>query len=73
MQQLKTLFTGIFITLLFLATPSFAQETTVKDSVSQINVPLMGIFNQKTPSKYKIRSIKVVGNVFFDKNLRIYK
>lgn len=69
MQQLKTLFTGIFITLLFLATPTFAQETTVKDSVSQINVPLMGIFNQKTPTKYKIRSIKVVGNLVFDENL----
>ncbi|MCX6203889.1 MAG: outer membrane protein assembly factor [Bacteroidetes bacterium] len=41
----------------------------VKDSVTQINVKLINIFTQKTPSKYKIRSIKVVGNENFDENL----
>jgi outer membrane protein insertion porin family len=37
--------------------------------VSQINVQLINIFNQKTITKYKIRNIKVVGNENFDENL----
>jgi outer membrane protein insertion porin family len=48
---------------------SYAQDTPVKDSVTQINVQLINIFNQKTITKYKIRNIKVVGNENFDENL----
>ena len=55
--------------VLFLSSTSFAQVIPVKDSVSQINVKLINIFNQKTPAKYKIRAIKVVGNKEFDENL----
>ena len=57
------------LSVLFLNSTSFAQDTPVKDSVSQINVQLINIFNQKTITKYKIRNIKVVGNENFDENL----
>jgi outer membrane protein insertion porin family len=57
------------LSVLFLNSTSFAQDTPVKDSVSQINVKLLNIFNQKTITKYKIRNIKVVGNEDFDENL----
>jgi outer membrane protein insertion porin family len=57
------------LSVLFLNSTSFAQDTPVKDSVSQINVKLLNIFNQKTITKYKIRNIKVVGNENFDENL----
>jgi outer membrane protein insertion porin family len=52
-----------------LSSTCFAQEVPVKDSVSQINVKLQNLFNQRIISKYKIRSIKVVGNEFFDESL----
>ena len=68
MQKLTQFTIGI-LSLLILSTSSFAQDQKGQDSVSQINVKLLGILNQKTPSKYKIRSIKVVGNQFFDENL----
>ena len=68
MQKL-TQFTIGMLSLLILSTSSFAQDQKGQDSVSQINVKLLGILNQKTPSKYQIRSIKVVGNQFFDENL----
>ena len=55
--------------VLFLSSTSFAQVAPVKDSVSQINVKLINIFNQKNPAKYKIRDIKVVGDVEYDENL----
>ena len=57
------------LSAIFLTQNSYAQEVPVKDSIAQINVKLIGIFSQKTPSKYKIRDIKVVGNQFFDENL----
>jgi outer membrane protein insertion porin family len=68
MQKLTQFTIGI-LSLLILSTSSFAQDQKGQDSVSQINVKLLGILNQKTPSKYKIRSVKVVGNQFFDENL----
>jgi len=57
------------LSVLLLNSTSYAQDTPVKDSVTQINVKLINIFTQKTPSKYKIRNIKVVGNENFDENL----
>jgi outer membrane protein insertion porin family len=68
MQKLTPFIIGC-LSILTLSSTSFAQDIPVKDSVSQINVKLLGIFNQKTITKYKIRSIKVVGNQFFDENL----
>jgi outer membrane protein insertion porin family len=57
------------LSVLLLNSTSYAQDTPVKDSVTQINVQLINIFNQKTAIKYKIRNIKVVGNENFDENL----
>ena len=57
------------LSVLLLNSTSYAQDTPVKDSVTQINVQLINIFNQKTVIKYKIRNIKVVGNENFDENL----
>ena len=68
MQKFLLFFIGT-LSALFLTQTSFAQEVPVKDSIGQINVKLIGIFSQKTPAKYKIRDIKVVGNQFFDENL----
>ena len=68
MQKLTQFTIGI-LSLLILSISSFAQDQKGQDSVSQINVKLLGILNQKTPSKYKIRSVKVLGNQFFDESL----
>lgn len=37
--------------------------------ITSIDADLMNLFNQKTPKKYKIASVKVVGNKFFDEAL----
>jgi outer membrane protein insertion porin family len=68
MQKSLQFIIGV-LSFVLLTQTSFGQETPAKDSVAQINVKLMGIFNQKSPIKYKIRSIKVVGNQNFDENL----
>jgi len=68
MQKFFSFYIGSLL-VLFLSSTSFAQVAPVKDSVTQINVKLMNIFNQKVPAKYKIRDIKVVGNENFDENL----
>lgn len=68
MQKLTRFFIGC-ISVLVLSSTCFAQEVPVKDSVSQINVKLQNLFSQRIISKYKIRSIKVVGNEFFDESL----
>jgi len=57
------------LSVLLLNSTSYAQDTPVIDSVTQINVQLINIFNQKAVTKYKIRNIKVVGNENFDENL----
>ena len=68
MQKLTRFFIGC-ISVLVLSSTCFAQDVPVKDSVSQINVKLQNLFSQRIISKYKIRSIKVVGNEFFDESL----
>jgi outer membrane protein insertion porin family len=68
MQKLTRFFIGC-ISVRVLSSTCFAQEVPVKDSVSQINVKLQNLFSQRIISKYKIRSIKVVGNEFFDESL----
>lgn len=68
MQKLTRFFIGC-LSVLVLSSTCFAQDVPVKDSVSQINVKLQNLFNQRIVSKYKIRSIKVVGNEFFDESL----
>jgi outer membrane protein insertion porin family len=68
MQKLTRFIIGC-ISVLVLSSTCFAQETPVKDSVTQINVKLQNLFSQRIVSKYKIRSIKVVGNEYFDESL----
>jgi len=68
MQKLTRFIIGC-ISVLVLSSTCFAQEIPAKDSVSQINVKLQNLFSQRNVSKYKIRSIKVVGNEYFDENL----
>ena len=68
MQKSLQFIIGIFFIVL-LTNTGFSQVAPAGDSVSQINVKLMGIFNQKNPTKYKIRNIKVVGNQNFDEAL----
>ena len=68
MQKTLQFIIGILFIVL-LTNTGFSQVAPVADSVSQINVKLMGIFNQKNPTKYKIRNIKVVGNQNFDEAL----
>lgn len=48
-----------------------SQQTSSDTAVTSIDVDLLNIFNQKTPRKYKVTAIKVVGNRFFDENLLI--
>jgi outer membrane protein insertion porin family len=68
MQKLTRFFIGC-ISVLVLSSTCFAQEIPAKDSVSQINVKLQNLFSQRLVSKYKIHSIKVVGNEYFDESL----
>ncbi len=68
MQNFRQLLIGSLSALLISLT-SYGQDVPAKDSITQINVKLLGIFSQKLPVKYKIRTIKVVGNQFFDENL----
>ena len=48
----------------------FSQDTIPND-VKSINADLLNIFNQKPPKKYKIASVKVTGNRYFDETLLV--
>jgi outer membrane protein insertion porin family len=48
-----------------------SQQTTTDTTITNIEADLLNIFNQKTGKKYKVASIKVIGNRFFDENLLI--
>jgi outer membrane protein insertion porin family len=64
----------LFILLLiglFSSTNVIAQETGKDTTVTEVDVDLLNIFTQKTPRKYKINSIKVTGNKYFDEALLI--
>ena len=50
--------------------PARSQQTT-DTTITSIEADLLNIFNQKTPKKYKVASVKVIGNKFFDENLLI--
>ncbi len=49
--------------------PGHSQTTGSDTTITNIDVDLLNIFNQKTPRKYKVASVKVVGNRTFDENL----
>ena len=68
MQNFRQFLIGS-LSVLLISLTSYGQDAPAKDSITQINVKLLGIFTQKIPTKYKIRNVKVVGNQFFDENL----
>ena len=65
----------ILVLALVISLVSFSarsQQTTGSDTtITSIEADLINIFNQKTPKKYKVASVKVIGNKFFDENLLI--
>lgn len=48
-----------------------AQEKTGDTTITNINSELLNIFNQKTPKRYRVANVRVLGNRFFDENLLI--
>ena len=46
-----------------------SQQTTTDTTITNIEADLLNIFNQKTGKKYKVASVKAVGNRFYDENL----
>ncbi len=48
-----------------------AQETRQDTVITSVDADLLGIFDQRTPKKYKVTAIKVTGNKIFDENLLI--
>lgn len=67
MHQVYKIFTLSFI-LTLTAFVSYSQEKT-DTTITSIDADLINIFSQKTPKKYKINSIKITGNKYFDENL----
>lgn len=51
------------------STLAYSQEKTSDTTITSIEADLINIFSQKTPKKYKVASVKVVGNKYFDENL----
>ncbi|WP_026764713.1 BamA/OMP85 family outer membrane protein [Sediminibacterium salmoneum] len=58
------------LVVLLFTKPAFAQQTS-DTTIRSIDADLINLFNQKTPKKYRIAAVKVVGNSFFDENLLI--
>ncbi len=77
MHHLCKFFISSFILSFCFCQTSFAQvpaDSTAAASdttspVTSLNADLLNIFNQKTPQKYKVASIKVTGNKSFDQTL----
>jgi outer membrane protein insertion porin family len=69
MQKVFKLSLFALVVLLF-TKPAFAQVTS-DTTIRSIDADLINLFTQKTPKKYKIASVKVTGNRFFDENLLI--
>jgi outer membrane protein insertion porin family len=61
----KILVLALVTSLVSLPAWSQQPDTTITD----IEVDLLNLFNQKTSRKYKVAAIKVTGNRFFDENL----
>lgn len=60
------------LVVLFFSQTAIAQQSSGSDtSITSIEADLINLFSQKTPKKYKVTAIKVIGNRFFDENLLI--
>jgi outer membrane protein insertion porin family len=65
-------FLVLAVVTLLVSAPARSQQTSGTDTtITNIDVDLLNIFNQKTPRKYKVSAIRVTGNRFFDENLLI--
>ncbi|MDI9338052.1 MAG: POTRA domain-containing protein [Alphaproteobacteria bacterium] len=60
---------GMFCCLVINLPCISAQEPTIQDSLQNIDVSLMNLFNNPVPKKYTIAGITVKGNEHFDENL----
>src|SRR5476651_2476512 len=71
MQKVYKILLLAFVTSL-VSVPVRSQQTTGSDTtITSIEADLINIFNQKTPKKYKVAAVKVIGNRFFDENLLV--
>ena len=63
----------ILVLALVTSLVSFSARSQEKSdtTITSIEADLVNLFNQKTPKKYKISAVKVVGNKFFDENLLV--
>lgn len=72
MQKLyKYLVLALLVLLVSFSAQSQVPKGKTDTTITSIDVDLLNIFNQKTPKNYKVASVKVVGNRFFDENLLI--
>ncbi len=82
MRHVYRFFTLLILLTGFAAKPLLAQQFPSQDttitpsdgdtsSVTSVAADLMNIYNQRTPKKYKIASITVTGNRYFDQALLV--
>ena len=62
-------FCTTFISGVMQAQSSEFPATDTTGPVTNLNAALLNIFSQKQPHKYRIDSINVTGNTYFDKTL----
>jgi len=56
------------IVLSLISSLAYSQEKISDTSITSLNADLLNIFNQK-PKKYKVVSVNVIGNKYFDENI----
>ncbi|MBN9298703.1 MAG: outer membrane protein assembly factor [Filimonas sp.] len=73
---MQNLYKSLFLTIVICVSSHFAfaqvpvnPSTDTSKKITTIDADLINIFNEKVPKKYKVASIKVVGNNYFDEPL----
>ncbi len=61
----------VLASLILLVSLSAQSQSTTDTTITSIEADLINIFSQKAVKTYKVASVKVVGNRFFDENLLI--
>ena len=61
----------VLASLILLVSLSAQSQSSTDTTITSIDADLVNIFSQKTVKTYKVASVKVVGNKFFDENLLI--
>ena len=71
-NRMQKLYKYLVLASLILLVSLSAQSQSSKDTtITSVDADLINIFNQKAQKTYKVASVKVVGNKFFDENLLI--